>query len=56
MLEIARQLHYRPNLLVRAMQTAHDPKALLEEFDSLETPWTRPESTGFEPRTDPAAA
>ena len=42
--------------LVQAMQAARDPKALLEEFDSLESPWTPPETTGFEPRSDPAAA
>jgi hypothetical protein len=42
--------------LVQAMQVARNPKALLEEFDSLETRWTPPEATGFEPRTDPAAA
>jgi hypothetical protein len=35
--------------LVAAMQTAAKPGALLEEFDALETPWTPPERTGFEP-------
>jgi hypothetical protein len=39
--------------LVRAMQVAPKPDALLEEFDALETPWTPPETTGFEP---PSAA
>jgi hypothetical protein len=39
--------------LVEAMQVARDPGALLEEFDSLETPWTPPQTTGFEP---PSAA
>ena len=35
--------------LVEAMQTAANPKALLEEFDALESRWTPPERTGFEP-------
>jgi hypothetical protein len=34
--------------LVQAMQAASNPDALLEEFDSLETQWTPPPSTGFE--------
>ena len=32
-----------------AMKVASDPKALLEEFDALESDWVRPEKTGFEP-------
>jgi hypothetical protein len=35
--------------LVEAMQAAANPKALLEEFDALESRWTPPERTGFEP-------
>jgi hypothetical protein len=35
--------------LIQAMQAAADPKALLEEFDALESKWTPPERTGFEP-------
>jgi len=35
--------------LIAAMQVAADPKALLEEFDALESRWTPPERTGFEP-------
>jgi len=34
--------------LADAMKIAHDPRALLEEFDALETSWTPPERTGFE--------
>ncbi len=41
--------------LVEAMNVARDPKALLEEFDSLETRWTPPDAIGFEPEV-PAAA
>ncbi len=37
----------RENLGV-AMQAAPNPKALMEEFDSLESAWTPPEKTGFE--------
>jgi hypothetical protein len=40
--------------LVEAMQSAASPKALLEEFDALESRWTPPERTGFEP--EPVAA
>ena len=36
-----------------AMQVAANPTQLLEEFDSLDSSWTPPEKTGFEP---PAAA
>lgn len=35
--------------LIEAMQSAANPKALLEEFDALESRWTPPERTGFEP-------
>jgi hypothetical protein len=35
--------------LIQAMQAAANPKALLEEFDALESRWTPPERTGFEP-------
>ncbi len=42
--------------LVQAMQAVRNPKVLLEQFDALETRWTPPETTGFEPRPDPAAA
>jgi hypothetical protein len=35
--------------LAAAMQVAPDPKALLEEFDALESRWTPPKQTGFEP-------
>ena len=35
--------------LIEAMQTAANPKALLDEFDALESQWTPPERTGFEP-------
>jgi len=35
--------------LVEAMKVAANPKALLEEFDSLESDWTPPARTGFEP-------
>jgi hypothetical protein len=39
--------------LSEAMQVARQPASLLEEFDALETDWTGPERTGFEP---PASA
>jgi hypothetical protein len=35
--------------LAEAMRVAANPKALLEAFDALETPWTPPQRTGFEP-------
>jgi hypothetical protein len=35
--------------LIEAMAVAANPQALLEEFDALETAWTPPSSTGFEP-------
>jgi hypothetical protein len=35
--------------VVEAMQAHRDPKGLLERFDALETPWTLPARTGFEP-------
>jgi hypothetical protein len=31
------------------MQAARDPRRLAEEFDALETRWTPPPRTGFEP-------
>jgi hypothetical protein len=40
--------------LLAAMRAAGKPQALLEEFDALESHWTPPERTGFEP--EPAAA
>ncbi len=35
--------------LLEAMRAAGRPASLLEEFDALESPWTPPERTGFEP-------
>ncbi len=35
--------------LVDAMKVHANPAGLLERFDALETPWTAPERTGFEP-------
>ena len=35
--------------LAEAMQVAANPAALLEAFDALETAWTPPARTGFEP-------
>ena len=35
--------------LVEAMASAANPRALLAEFDALESAWTPPERTGFEP-------
>jgi hypothetical protein len=35
--------------LHRALSDAGKPASLLEEFDALESPWTAPERTGFEP-------
>ena len=35
--------------IIEAMKVASNPKGLLEEFDALETSWTPPEMTGFEP-------
>ncbi len=35
--------------LIESMAISSNPKALLEEFDSLEVKWTRPVKTGFEP-------
>jgi hypothetical protein len=37
--------------LIGAMQVAAQPQALLEEFDALESRWTPPARTGFEPAT-----
>ncbi|MDJ0850793.1 MAG: hypothetical protein QNK04_20675 [Myxococcota bacterium] len=36
--------------LSHAMKVARDPAGLLERFDALETRWTPPSRTGFEPR------
>jgi hypothetical protein len=35
--------------LAQAMQAAPNPRALQEQFDALESPWTPPARTGFEP-------
>jgi hypothetical protein len=35
--------------LIDAMQVHRHPASLLERFDALETPWTAPTRTGFEP-------
>jgi hypothetical protein len=37
------------NSIIEAMKVATNPKALLEEFDALDTQWTPPGETGFEP-------
>ena len=42
--------------LAAAMQVAKNPAALLEAFDALETEWTPPSRTGFEPEGDVTAA
>jgi hypothetical protein len=42
--------------LIEAMQVAANPAALLAEFDALETAWTPPARTGFEPASDAAVA
>ncbi|MDJ0785312.1 MAG: hypothetical protein QNK05_00800 [Myxococcota bacterium] len=44
------QADLRENL-AEAMKVAANPKALLEEFDSLEADWNPPARTGFEPAT-----
>jgi len=36
--------------LAESMKSAANPRALLEEFDALESHWTPPERTGFEKR------
>ncbi len=41
--------------LSEAMKVARDPEGLRERFDALETHWTPPERTGFEPEI-PASA
>lgn len=41
--------------LSQAMESASDPSGLLERFDALETRWTPPGRTGFEPEL-PASA
>jgi hypothetical protein len=42
--------------LAEALKDARSPKALMDEFLSLETPWAPPAQTGFEPATKPASA
>jgi hypothetical protein len=43
--------------LAEALKDATSPKALMDEFLSLETtPWAAPAQTGFEPATKPASA
>jgi hypothetical protein len=37
--------------VIEAMKAHRDPAGLLERFDALETPWTAPERTGFEPNS-----
>jgi hypothetical protein len=34
--------------LAEAMRVAANPKALLEQFDALESSWSAPERTGYE--------
>ena len=54
-----RQREQREDLrenLIDAMKVARNPKALLEEFDSLDQPWTAPAETGFVATRSPAAA
>ena len=40
--------------LVAAMKSVAHPDALLEEFESLDSSWTAPEKTGFEPTSHAA--
>ncbi len=40
--------------LAQAMQVAANPAALQEEFDALDSTWTAPEKTGFEPTSHAA--
>jgi hypothetical protein len=42
--------------MIEAMQAAANPQALLDEFDALESQWTPPERTGFEPEPTAAAS
>ena len=54
-----RQTDQRADLrenLIEAMKVARNPKALLEEFDSLDEDWSPPASTGFVGTRSPAAA
>ncbi len=54
-----RQADQRADLrenLIEAMKVARNPKALLEEFDSLDEDWSPPASTGFVGTRSPAAA
>jgi hypothetical protein len=41
--------------LIEAMKVASNPSALLEQFDAIESVWTPPEKTGFEPVSLPAS-
>lgn len=54
-----RQREQREDLrenLIEAMKVARNPKALLEEFDSLDQPWNAPSGTGFVATRSPVAA
>jgi hypothetical protein len=42
--------------LAEAMKVARDPSNLLERFDALQSHWTPPERTGFEPSADATAS
>jgi hypothetical protein len=42
--------------LAESMQAARNPSRLAEEFDALETRWTPPARTGFEPPGEDARA
>ena len=41
--------------LAEAIEMADRPKSVMEEFESLTTPWTAPEATGFEAATAASA-
>ncbi len=43
------QNHYIRESFLDAVKDASNPKSLLERFEALETPWTPPSRTGFEP-------
>jgi hypothetical protein len=54
-----RQQEQREDLrenLIEAMKVASNPKALLEEFDSLDQAWEAPAGTGFTATRSPVAA
>ena len=42
--------------LIDAMQAVRRPERLLEQFDALDTPWTPPARTGFEPPAEETPA